>query len=437
MVSVSNAFKEAFTAPTREIHAMIGLIGEYNGNTYSNTLLEDEIFNLEVDYPFDADEQPVYGHCLSAMLKCRVKNPNMATYFSRGKVWITAYVSYLPMEDLPEMIELGQFIVTKYSSSDNFKTYEIEAVDTVGSLMNDVYDWRSAFFPILTDTVPAVDVITAVCSHCGVPLAPGFSLPNDNNGSAITMRARQSDYLHPINWNHTAREWVSMIAGAVGANAYIRRDGYLDFKYYDDERTTVIPLSMQHMGGLHVEREAPYFYKGFYNQNENASGWTSYAPSQENGVIYTNIEPNYVTNGDTIMRYYSDQFRATYFEGVNKTDFVPGEMEYRGMPWLECGDIVTVKYYDLNGDEQEGAFIISRHTLTVTGGMRGTMKCYSKSDSDINYSDGQSHGGGSSGGGSGSSGDYYAGNGIDITNNVISVRDIIIDCGSSTVTTGV
>ena len=79
MVSVSNTFKNAFTATTREIHAEIGLLGMYNGNTYSHICYEDDIFDLEVDYPFDADELPVYGHCLSASLKCRIKNPNMST----------------------------------------------------------------------------------------------------------------------------------------------------------------------------------------------------------------------------------------------------------------------------------------------------------------------------------------------------------------------
>ena len=135
MVSVSNTFKNAFTATTREIHARIGLIGVYNGNTVSNTLYEDDIFDLEVDYPFDADELPVYGHCLSASLKCKIKNPNMSTYFSNGTVYITADVSYLDMGTSPETCALGQFIVTRYSSSDNFKTYDIEAVDYIGAFM--------------------------------------------------------------------------------------------------------------------------------------------------------------------------------------------------------------------------------------------------------------------------------------------------------------
>ena len=401
MVSVSNAFKNAFTATTREIHARIGLIGMYNGNTVSKTLYEDDIFDLEVDYPFDADELPVYGHCLSASLKCRIKNPNMSTYFSKGTVYITADVSYLDMGTSPETCALGQFIVTRYSSSDNFKTYDIEAVDYIGAFMNEVYDWRASFFPILTDTVSALSVVQDICSHCNIALAPGFTLPTDYQGNALTIRARQGSY-YPysvMDWKKSSREWLSMIAGAVGANAYIRRDGYLDFKYYDDERTTVIPLSMQYMGGLHVEREDPYYYKGFYNINEEATGWTTYAPSQENGVIYTNIAPGYVTYGDQTMRYYSDQFKASYFTSPNTTDFVPGELEYRGMPWLECGDIVSVKYIDFSGTEQTGAFIISHHALSITGGMHGTMRCYSKSDADIDYTSGSSQSGGGGGGG--------------------------------------
>lgn len=387
MVTVPNSFKDAYNAQTRDVYFGTFLSG-YVGGVYTEYSLDgSDIIDATVDYPFCTNNMPTIGQVYSSTFKVRIKSDNVPYTF-----WTTAtdidLVPYLEARPDPDdsttwsLCQLGHFYVISRTSTDNFATYELEGRDGASKL--DVplpTTWVTgayvpgSFNPWLyyADTV-----VGNILSACGLSLDPNYTFPTDSQGNRMCILSLNGNWMPE---GVTARQALGWIGGLWGANGMMNRYGQFTYKTWNGIHgiRDNIPKSMQWMGGLARDREDPHYaFGGFFHAGDGITNPTGFTPDDLNGAVYLYSDPvikdwtfgtSWTEATDTFV-YYSNQF-ATDFMGKY---FVGGELNYRGMPWLECGDVVSVQY-DYNGIVNLAEYCIMNHTLYITGGLRGTMRC--------------------------------------------------------------
>ena len=385
MYTVSNRFKEAYIAQTRNPQIMVTISGTVSGNTDSYILNSDDLVDLTVDYPFTVDDLPVCGQVFSASLKVKVRNTQIPASFWTDASDITVSASVILRSTTPPLLEtcpLGIFEVRSRKSNDNFQTYTIEAQDFATKLDVPLPSGWDTGAKVPGSWLPSLyyadTVINNILTACGLTLDPNFTIPTDDNGNRLEVHGWVLENLDP---NTTARTVIGMICGIWGGNGMMNRDGEFTFKTYKSIPANYrdhITLSMQHLGGLIRDREDPqYRFRGFYLQGGAIPNPTGFTPTDFDGAIYLigdNLVQNtasYTSAVDTFT-YYSNAFKTAFYDGNQY--MVGGNLEYRGMPWLECGDVVPV-VYEYNGTTYTDVFAIMEHSLTITGGMSGKMRC--------------------------------------------------------------
>lgn len=384
MYSVSNRFKEAYIAQTRSPLLRAGISGTVNGNTDTYTLTGQDLVSVKVDYPFTTDDLPVCGQVFSATIEMKVRSTQVPASFWKDATDIQVGARLVLISTTPPLLEecpLGLFTVVSRKSSDNFQTYTIVGQDFASRL--DVplpTTWKDnadALWP--PNTYYADTIVNNILTACNLTLDPNYTIPTDSQGNRLLL---DGDRLNSIDPNATARAVIGMICGIWGGNGMMNRDGEFTFKTYEAIPANYrdhITLSMQHLGGLVRDREDPqYLFRGFYLQGGVIPNPTGFTPTDFDGGIYLLGDPLiddrfslYTYAKDTFM-YYSDAFKTAFYDGQNY--IVGGNLEYRGMPWLECGDVVPIAY-EYGGTTYVDNFAIMEHSLTITGGLSGKMRC--------------------------------------------------------------
>ena len=386
MVSVSNDYKTAMMAVTRDIGFGMVIQGTVGGVSTQYILDGNDIINAEADYPFSVNDMPTIGQVFSSTFKVTMKSDKIPSTFWQNAtgIEITSVINVQIDPDDPTSIEycqLGVFSVVSRTSTDNFATYVLEARDWATKLdvpLPTTWDTGAGTGSFNPWTYYADTVVGNILSACGLSLESGFTFPTDSQGNRLCILSLNGNWMPE---NITARQALGWIGGLWGANGMMNRYGQFTFKRWTATfPLTQIPLSMQHLGGLARDRENPqYEFGGFYHSGENITNPTSLVPTDSLGAVYLYSDPVIKDWGgitpwteitDTFV-HYSNQF-ATDWSGRY---FVGGELQYRGMPWLECGDVVTV-VYPYNGVNYLSEYCIMNHTLYITGGLRGTMRCY-------------------------------------------------------------
>lgn len=392
MISVSNAFKDACRDSARDVVTAVYVEGTINGVATSYWLDDKDIIDYTVTFPFSTNDLPTIGQVYGATLRMKIRGDTIPASFWKDATDTTFTVApglRFGTPPSPYACQVGLFLVKSRKSNDNFATYEIEATDRTTLL--DVKVDASTTGWDANSRVPGLHfpyqyyadlVVGELLSACGLVLDGGYTFPTDSNGNRLII-------LHPsaygIPTDLTARQYLGMIGGIFGANGMMTNSGTFIYKRYEDvsgDSRDKITLSMQYMGGLIRDREDPqYQFKGYYSyggKDPNPTGITPtdfdgvlYLPSDDLVSVYTSHLPHFTVGRDTFI-YYSNDFKTTFYDSGYY--FVGGEINYRGMPWLECGDVVDVEY-EYNGTLYTSKFAIMDHTLDITGGMRGTMRC--------------------------------------------------------------
>ena len=385
MVSVSNDFKSAFKARTREIEAYVTITGSNNGIQQNYSLTPNDIIEMSVEYPFSTGDLASCGEVYCSSLTLKIKSDNVPASFWKNCTSIRVKPQVAVEVGEPPALEycdLGVFMVNRRTSTDNFQTYTIEGQDEVSLLdvpyngwVNNVMHYNITVVgqPIQYAGYNAKQVIDDILAYCGLTLDPNFVMPTDYNGNALSLALEKSE----AEESRTARQWLGLIGGIWGANGMMTRDGYFTFKSYTlcPNALDNIPESMQYMGGLTRDREDPqYLYRGFYHRDPVIGNPTGFTPTDFEGAVYLNSDLFLKTAYNSQnFAFYSDAFKTAVYDTTKY--FVGGTLQYRGMPWLECGDMVNI-IYGYNGAKSTNCFMISNHTLNITGGMVGTMRCY-------------------------------------------------------------
>ena len=403
MVSVSNEFKNAYKAKTRDIVARVQLAGRGSGDglTHVFTLTPEDIIDISVEYPFSSETFPSCGnvYCSTLTMTILANRPNSSFWTTYPDIRVRVYLvlqTGTPPTD--ETCDLGWFYVRRRTSNDNYKTFTIEGQDLASLLdvpLPSTWNTGASTGSINPWTYYADKVVGNILSACGSLIDPNFTFPTDSQGNRLTILSLNGNWMPE---NITARQALGYIGGLFGANGMMTRDGYFTYKQYTlcPNAIDSVPFSMQYLNGLVRDREDPqYQYGGFFHAGDGITNPTGFTPDDFNGAVYLNsdpvlrdwgsaLSPTWTEATDTFV-YYSNQF-ATDFSGEY---FVGGELQYRGMPWLECGDVVYVDY-EHNGTTYSNCFMISHHTLKITGGLSGTMRCYTPLIAEVEDADSSS-----------------------------------------------
>lgn len=378
MYPVSQTFKDWVSAQTRDVYAKIVIeaVDEDGLHPQTITLLGGDIIDFSVDYPFDDGSRAVFGMALSATASFHIKNPNLASYFSTGTVTLKPYVGFPDAMDQygnvtsVEYMPMGVFKTYEVSSTDNYNTINITAYDAI--FATDVpFPWQPSTPILWTD----ISVVTnMICSAFGLQLDPGVVFPVDSYGNEIEVRPFMDENGGYVT--KTAREWLGWIASFFGGNALIDRNGYLTFKGYERHTDVVVGTEMQLLGGVKRYREEGISYAGLYLTLDDGSHLGT-PPEVYRTKVFGNVP----------KRFYEIPLYVTYFNDLNKDitqnvfhyvpiqypikTHVPAEIQYRGIPYLDPGDLILV---DMDGVNM--GFIIAHHTIKVGGGMSGMIRCY-------------------------------------------------------------
>ena len=374
MYSVSQTFKTESKAQVRDIQAKIDIVGVDGNGSSSATLTGSDIIDFSIEQPFSVNGLPVLGMTFSAVARVHIKNPNMTKYFNNGTVYVTPYIGMPLTRDADgnvltvEYMPCGNFTSVSCTSVDNWQTITIEAYDALAFLTNH-------FNPTLTFFTPISDIVTEICTTYSLTIDPNITFPNITLNPGVLLKLLKGGY------EPTARDWLGWIAGLMGKNCIMNRDGQLSFKGFDrcvyhvDPNFwtgEIIPHSMIYMDGTHAESDpsdtsSQKVYCGVILSLDDDTSWGTVPSTPKQFSVYMSA-PEAIWNGK--QSAFSDVETAVMNAiGTLPYYYLPCTLKYRCLPYLEVGDIVNA---DIDYDP---CLFFSDLIINVGGGLASTIKC--------------------------------------------------------------
>lgn len=332
MFPCSQGFHDAVKAAGRHFYTKAII----NSTT---TLYGDGTDGAVVDITFedvlDSDEMTL-GGTPSSSCTMTIRLPSAPLTFANGTfqpfvgMMVNGSVEYIP---------LGLFNITDAKSNNN-ATITLTGYDNM-------YRLAGTYQPTVSFPATVSDVMNDICRQTGVVLNSGLS-----------------DITLDTFYECTYRDMVGWIAGLHGRSAKIERDyNGIVFVQYNDQDGLTIGADEEYMNGTEAT-STPFVIQSITSGTEEAPLITG------NGVGITFTNP-----------YMTQEILDDIGASLIGTTFYPATCEWRGDPCVEAGDIATI---DINGQPQRVR--IMSHTLSVTGGLKDTIRCEAKSDAEMAFS---------------------------------------------------
>lgn len=275
-----------------------------------------------------------------------------------------ATVTYVP---------LGVFYVTNAETEDDGYTVNITAYDGMQKFMGDF----NATTIGVTFPCNAWTLLSAIATHFGLTLSYEeyvLRLLSSNNYVLTTSDSNKTLVVQQnINANKnkefespyegTYRDYIGWIAGLVGANAHMGRDGSLVIARYASSNFN-IGRDVQHMGGAKIN------YGGSVTYTSIVSG------TDEMPVYPTNYGGNSITYGNPYITTEELDLICDEIIGQNGITVTPCDVTWRSNPCIDAGDIVSVE--DKDGNMQP-VYVMER-VIRVTGGLAEELHCYGETE---------------------------------------------------------
>lgn len=313
MLSVSNEYLTAISDYIRHIKTRV----YFNGSTEP---LEEEIMNAKVSEIGQSSDALTLGDLCSNMATVKFTMPSEAIaleggyFFLEHGVMVGTEYRYVPM---------GTYFISEIETVEGSNKYTVKGYDKGTRFEKD-------YVPTVTLPTTVDKVVKDVCSQCNVTLDSGFTFPN------ITIETI---------YEASCKDTIKYMAGLMGKNAKINRDGNLTFYWYEDSVFT-IGRNIQHMGGFKKTTEEDIVI------NSLTSGTEDNVLVSGNGRGITFDNP-----------YMTQSLLDGILNNIKGFTYTPSTTDYRGNPALEIGDVVSVE--DRNGNLKN--IIISEHEISLTG----------------------------------------------------------------------
>lgn len=270
--------------------------------------------------------------------------------------------------DVTVWIPLGIFYVTNTETADEDKTFTLTAYDGMQMFMGDF----NATAIGVTFPCKAWNLLEAIASHFGVTIdydAILYNLLSSDDYILTTSDGYTLVVQEEINANRsvsvgdplegTYRDYIGWIAGLVGANAHMSRDGNLRIARYTNYGLQ-IPRTIQHMGGTKINFGGSVSYTNIISgTDENPVYATSYSG---NAITYTNP---FITTAE--LDRVCDELIGE--DGITVT---PCDIAWRSDPRVDAGDIV----YAEDKDGNYFPVYVMERVVRITGGLAEDLHCY-------------------------------------------------------------
>lgn len=270
--------------------------------------------------------------------------------------------------DVTVWIPLGVFYVTNTESNDEDRTFSVTAYDGMQKLMGNI-NWTAlqVEFPInawtLLQTIANYFELTLTYDEIVYELLSSeeYNLVT-SDGLNLTVSAEinaNKNVSFTEGYEGTYRDYIGWIAGLVGANAHMGRNGDLVISRYTDHGMT-IPRTLQHMGGTKIN------FGGSVTYTNIVSG------TDENPVYATDYTGNAITYTNPYITVTELDRVCDELIGESGMTITPCDIQWRGDPRLDCGDIVQAEDKDGN---YFPVYVMER-VMNITGGLSETLHCY-------------------------------------------------------------
>ena len=270
--------------------------------------------------------------------------------------------------DVTVWIPLGVFYVTNTESNDEDRTFSVTAYDGMQKLMGNI-NWTAlqVEFPInawtLLQTIASYFELTLTYDEMVYELlsSDDYTLTT-SDGDTLVVSAEinaNKNVSFTEGYEGTYRDYIGWIAGLVGANAHMGRTGDLVISRYTDHGMT-IPRTLQHMGGTKIN------FGGSVTYTNIVSG------TDENPVYATDYTGNAITYTNPYITVTELDRVCDELIGEDGMTITPCDIQWRGDPRLDCGDIVQAEDKDGN---YFPVYVMER-VMNITGGLSETLHCY-------------------------------------------------------------
>lgn len=390
MYSINEAYALAAEANAR--HILVKAL--FNGTT---ELTGDNIIDMTVTEATNASDGLSMGETISSKLVINIKMPDDPLMLEGG--YVQPYVGFYGVD---EYCPLGKFYITEAVSNDDFRTtFKITGYDGFSKT-------EKPYTPTIELPNTPQAILADIASQCG------FLLSDTNNLDAVGMAPRAIAYPEAVSdgsdgyilvfpetptvdsdgvlvcssqmgligdsvlipkadsidldveiglYEYTCRQYIGYIAGLAGKNARFDRNGELSFVWYADSDISV-SRDLQFMGGFKRLTSSDITIASI------TSGTSDNVITAGTGVGFSFENPFITQNGLNAL-----------YAMVNSLSYTPATLKWRGNPMVEAGDIIVAE--DVYGVSRR--LYVMEQTLHISGGMYSEIKCYGKSEAEINF----------------------------------------------------
>jgi hypothetical protein len=260
----------------------------------------------------------------------------------------------LLVEDRPityEYVPLGVFYNPTPESNNNFKNLKLTALDGFSKITG---NYNAAVSSTTTLQALYDDIKGQLYSEFGVVLkervCPNYTITN-----------------FPYLENVTYIQAIGYLAGCLGGMARFDRFGELEIVWYEDFGEQ-IDLTMQ-------------FMNGFVRKTKNELIITSLATGTQDNPIVVGSG----SNGTSLSfenPYITSAMANSIFSTVENLIYTPSQINWRGNPAIQAGDIVNV----LDKDGAEHTVLVMSQSLKIGGGLSDTIECKGTTETTTQFS---------------------------------------------------
>lgn len=331
----ADEWQEAVTAPGRRVKTKT----VFNG---TSTLFGDGTDGAVVSITFDEQMEASTGLGMGGTVasQCKVAIRQPAEAINLVNSTFIPYVG-LTYQGQTEYVPLGEFFASAADSNSGGGVVTVIGYDRFCKL-------TGTYQPTIEFPATITQIMDDISSHNG-----------------FTYRGTLSNYTVDTYFNGTIREYIGWIAGLEGKNARFARDGVLEFVYYNTQTFGyTISENDQYMSGAQTQTVSDVTISALISGTDES-------PLQAGTGRPITFSNPFMTQAILDGLYSS-------LIGDTAIAYRPIELQWRGNPALQCGDVVEI----MVGSDTVTAFVMA-HTLAVDGGMKDTLRCFGQSDTQL------------------------------------------------------
>lgn len=327
MLNVTQEYLEAINSLNRAITTRV---------TFNGTVaIEDDIIHAKVDERGQSTEHILIGDLCSNSATVKFVMPSEVIPLENG--YFTLEHGVLVGEEY-QYVDLGTYYISQIETVEGSNKYTVTGYDKSTRLNMD-------YVPTITLPSNVEAIVRDVCTQCNISLDGEFAFPTIEINTI---------------YEATCKDTIRYMAGLMGKNAKINRNGDLTFYWYTDV-------------GYQISQDAQYMSGFKLSTDEDIKILSLTSGSEDNAIVSGD------GRGITFVNpYVTQELLDIILESVTGFTYTPSTTQYRGNPAIEIGDVVSIE--DKNGNYHN--VIVGEHEIILTG-MRATVTANGKTEVEV------------------------------------------------------